>query len=279
MKLQLKRLLTIVLTVALVFSLAYVSWDHQLRASDGDGSVTAAEQQQQAEQTLAPVEVIVPPAEEPAPAPVVEEAAPAPVVEEPAPAPVVEEPAPAPVVEEPAPAPVVEEPAPVVEEPAPAPVVEEPAPVVEEVVVEKPVVEEPVAEEPAPVVEEPAVEEPVVEEPAVEEVVAEEPVAEEPVAEEPVAEEPVVEEVVDKFANASVTVRMQNQGDIYFGDYVTLLAEVNGVADGASYSIRWQTIRDQEKGWEQIGSGSTYSFTVSESNATLPYRAVLVCND
>ncbi len=215
MRFQLKRLLTVVLTVALVVSLAYVSWDHHLRASDGDGSVTAAQQQEQAEQTLAPVEVIVPPMEEP--------------------------------------------------------VVEEPA-------AEEPVVEEPAAEE--PVVEEPAAEEPVVEEPAAEEPVVEEPAAEEPVVEETAAEEPVAEEpVVDKFANASVTVRMQNSGDIYYGDSVTLLAQVNGVAEGASYSIQWQTMRDEKEGWKQIGSGSTYSFVVTESNATLPYRAVLVCND
>ena len=72
---------------------------------------------------------------------------------------------------------------------------------------------------------------------------------------------------------------MQNNGDIYFGDQVTLLAEVSGVEGNADYTIRWQTIYDEEEGWVNIGSGRTYAFTVNESNAKLPYRAVMVCND
>lgn len=67
MKLEIKRLLTVVLAVALIVGVGYFSWDDQLRASEDDGTVTAAQQQEQAEQTLAPVEVVVPeetPAEE-----------------------------------------------------------------------------------------------------------------------------------------------------------------------------------------------------------------------
>ena len=48
MKMQIKRLLTVVLAVALIVGVGYFSWDDQLRASDSDGSVTA--EQQQAEQ-------------------------------------------------------------------------------------------------------------------------------------------------------------------------------------------------------------------------------------
>ena len=139
MKFQLKRILTVILTVALVVGIGYFSWDSQLRASDSDGTVTAAGQQEMVEQTLSPVQVIITESDEMV---IVTSDAEEPAAEEP----VAEEP----VAEEPA----VEEP--VAEEPA----VEEP--VAEEPVAEEPVAEEPVTEE--PVAEEPAVEEPVVEE-------------------------------------------------------------------------------------------------------------------
>ncbi len=70
MKLQIKRLCTALVAVALIVGAVYFSWDHQLQASDEEGTVTAAQQQEQVEQTTAPVEVVVPeetPAEAPAP--------------------------------------------------------------------------------------------------------------------------------------------------------------------------------------------------------------------
>ena len=118
MKFQLKRILTVVMTVALVVGIGYFSWDRQLRASESDGTVTAAQQQEMAEQTLTPVQVIITEDDEM----VIVNQDEKPAVEEP-------------VAEEPA----VEEPA--VEEPA----AEEP--VAEEPVAEEPAVEEPAAEE------------------------------------------------------------------------------------------------------------------------------------
>lgn len=166
MKAQIKRFLTVAMVVALVLGVGYYSSDLRLRASDEDGTVTAQDSQDQAEQTLAPVEVVVP-AEEPAPAvPAEETAAP---------------------------------------EAPPAP--------------------------------------------------------------------------VDKFANAKINISLVNKDELYYGDTVTLRAKVSGVEEGGAYSIQWQA--DYGEGWENIGgaTGENYRFTVNAENASLPYRAVMICND
>ena len=82
---KMKYWILIALAVVIVGGLSAVTLDHQLKASDGDGTSTAAEQQAEAQVQETVVEIAVPA--------VVEE--PAPVVEEPKaeePAPVVEEP-------------------------------------------------------------------------------------------------------------------------------------------------------------------------------------------
>ena len=307
MKFQLKRIFTVILTVALVVGIGYFSWDSQLRASDSDGTVTAAGQQEMAEQTLSPVQVIITESDEMV---IVTSDAKEPAAEEPvAEEPVVEEPA----VEEPVAEeavteePVVEEPAveeavteePAVEEPVTEeavteePAVEEPVteeavteelaveePVAEEVVTEERAVEEPVTEEAVteePVVEEPVTEEPVTEEPAVEEPVTEEPVTEELAVEEPAVEEIVEEEPIDPLINASVRVWLGNEGELYYGDTAVLYATVRGVPDDVSYTIQWQT--DYGKGWVNIPgeTGESYRFVMTRQNVELPYRAVLIC--
>ncbi len=72
--------------------------------------------------------------------------------------------------------------------------------------------------------------------------------------------------------NESISIRMENTGDIYFGDTVTLKADVRN-AEG-NYSIVWEVLT--EDGWKQVGSGQKYSFVVTESNAANQYRALLI---
>lgn len=70
----------------------------------------------------------------------------------------------------------------------------------------------------------------------------------------------------------SIRISIINEGDIYYGDLVTLWASVNNVADG--YRIVWEM--ETADGWVQVGSGQTYSFTVTSANAFAAYRALLV---
>lgn len=70
----------------------------------------------------------------------------------------------------------------------------------------------------------------------------------------------------------SISIRMENTGDIYYGDTVTLKADVYNAESG--YSIIWEVLT--EDGWEKVGSGEKYSFTVTEANAANQYRAVLI---
>lgn len=213
--------------------------------------------------------------------------------------------APADVIEAPAEVEVIEAPA----EPEPEIVIEEievvEEPVVEEVVeeapVEEPVVEEVIVEE-APVEEEVIVEEAPVEEIPVEEEVIVEVVPETPVEE--IADEqtevsdediviiededtplglgavapmlpltdPLLQVPAARFT-AQVGVRLLNEGAIYFGDTVTLLAEVNGAS--ADYLITWECSEDGLE-WEPCGDGETLEFVVDKDNAGLAFRAVAV---
>ena len=170
-----------------------------------------------------------------------------------------ETPAPAPVTAE-APAPVEEKPS----EPAPAPAEEKPT---EEATVEATVEAtiEPAAEATVEPTEE-ATAEPTVE-PTEEATV-------EPTAEP--AEEATAEPTPFAFTG-KVSVKLRNEGDIYFGDTVTLRAVVSDA--NADYEIRWEvnkTGRDSD--WKVISgeTSKTYSFTVTEENAEYAYRAVLV---
>lgn len=70
----------------------------------------------------------------------------------------------------------------------------------------------------------------------------------------------------------SIYIARKGNGDIYFGDQVTLEAFVNNVPAG--YTITWEY--ETEDGWVQIATGDTYTFTVTQANANYVYRAVLV---
>ena len=63
--------------------------------------------------------------------------------------------------------------------------------------------------------------------------------------------------------------------DLAYGDKVTLKAVVSDV--NKPYTIRWEAF--ENGAWKKIGSGESYSFIVSEENASLSYRAVLVAKD
>ena len=167
-----------------------------------------------------------------------------------------ETPAPAPVVVE-APAPVEQAPAPAAEEkasePTPAPAPEAPAP--EAPAPEAPAPEAPAADTSTEPTEAPAAE------------------ATEAPAEEPTAE-PTAEPTPFAFTG-TVTVKLDNDGDIFLGDKVTLRAEVRDA--NADYEIRWEYSKGGDD-WKTISgeTSKTYSFTVTEENAEYAYRAVLV---
>lgn len=72
--------------------------------------------------------------------------------------------------------------------------------------------------------------------------------------------------------NESIHISIVNDGDIYYGDVVTLWASIKNVADG--YQIIWEM--ETAGGWVKVGSGQSYSFTVNAANAAAAYRALLV---
>ncbi len=74
--------------------------------------------------------------------------------------------------------------------------------------------------------------------------------------------------------NESISIKLLNQGDIYYGDQVTLMAIVNNAESG--YQISWEKYNSEDKCWVKVGSGERYSFTVTESNAASQFRAVLI---
>ena len=159
--------------------------------------------------------------------------------------------------------------------PAPAPVVEEkkeesaPAPAAEEKKEE--VTAAPAAETPAPVAEAPATEVPATEAPATEAPATEAPATEAPATEEPAPE--AIEEAPVAFTG-SVEVKLENDGEIFFGDTVVRRAVVRDA--NTAYEIRWEVKKDRD--WEVIGGEdeSIYKFVVTEENAAYEYRAVLI---
>lgn len=133
---------------------------------------------------------------------------------------------------------------------------------------------ETVAEEPA---EEIVVEE--TEQPTVEE--TEEPVVEptaEPTVEptaEPTAEpttEPTVEPTAEPAPQGTVRIILLNEGPLYYGDEVALLADVDNVED--EHTLTWQ-IKVEEDKWENIAVGRTYRFILTPENANLEYRVIV----
>ena len=97
-----------------------------------------------------------------------------------------------------------------------------------------------------------------------------------------VPEETPAEEVqapADPFQNARISVSLTNDGDLYYGDIAMLWAQVSGVEGNGSYTIQWQT--DNGEGWENIpgATGPSYNFSLNGSNATRPYRAVMICQN
>ncbi len=97
--------------------------------------------------------------------------------------------------------------------------------------------------------------------------------------EQPEATE-VPEEVVEPFS-AQVSVKLMNgAAEIFYGDSVTLVADVKNA--NQAYTVRWEVFQGDvdaetnEQVWTTVGSGDTYTFTVTEDNAEYAYRAVLV---
>ena len=92
-----------------------------------------------------------------------------------------------------------------------------------------------------------------------------------PVEPEAPAEEPVF--------TASVKVELKNEGQLYYGDSVTLQAVVENA--NAAYTVRWEyydeeaSLEKNEDVWVACHTGEDYTFTVNEVNAALTYRVVV----
>ena len=69
-------------------------------------------------------------------------------------------------------------------------------------------------------------------------------------------------------------IKLVNEGDIYFGDTVTLRAVVRDA--NTAYEIRWEC--NDGDGWVEIPDEDEleYEFVVTEENAALAYRVVLI---
>lgn len=72
----------------------------------------------------------------------------------------------------------------------------------------------------------------------------------------------------------SVEIKLENEGDIYFGDTVVLRAMIYGA--NTDYEIRWEYLSGSE--WKVIEGEDeeTYDFVVTEENADREYRVVLI---
>lgn len=89
-------------------------------------------------------------------------------------------------------------------------------------------------------------------------------------------EAPAVEAAPFVFTG-EVDVRLENDGEIFFGDTVTLCAVVRNA--NADYTISWEVDKTGSgNSWETLSNenDTTYSFEVTEENAAYAYRAVLV---
>ena len=79
-------------------------------------------------------------------------------------------------------------------------------------------------------------------------------------------------------ADRKVEIEAQFEGELNYGDKVTLKANLEGY-ENCEYTIKWQSSKDNEN-WENVGcKGETFSFTVTEENADLFYSAVVVITE
>ncbi len=74
---------------------------------------------------------------------------------------------------------------------------------------------------------------------------------------------------------AAVKVERKGEGALYYGDRVTLTAQVSNA--NRMYAIRWEVNRQDDEGWKAIAgaSGADYSFALTEENVNYEYRVVL----
>ena len=74
----------------------------------------------------------------------------------------------------------------------------------------------------------------------------------------------------------SVLVELVNEGAVYFGDRVTLRANIRDV--NTAFQIRWEVNCQDNNGWRAISDeqGSEYEFVVTPDNVNYEYRVVLV---
>lgn len=72
---------------------------------------------------------------------------------------------------------------------------------------------------------------------------------------------------------ANVKVWLEHEGDIYYGDYVTLHASISEAS--AAYTVRWEVSKDSMT-WRKVWDGEMYTFQVTKDNANDFYRAVAV---
>lgn len=99
-------------------------------------------------------------------------------------------------------------------------------------------------------------------------------------SEAPAEQETPVEDSSDAVAmfSAQVSIRLANEGQLYYGDSVRLEAEVTE-ANG-EYTVCWQYYEEANIGsdvdpWVTIAIGDAYTMIVTEENAALTYRVVL----
>ena len=96
----------------------------------------------------------------------------------------------------------------------------------------------------------------------------------------PLPQEPVIESVP---FSARIRAMLKNDGAIYFGDKVSLVAVVMGATD--EYDIRWDYYKEDadvehgENPWVPCGDGELYSFIADKDNTGVTYRTVVVSGD
>ena len=132
--------------------------------------------------------------------------------------------------------------------------------------------EEPKDEDEPDVDDEPATDAPVVDEPT-----TDDPEADETTGDESVVDDPTMDDEPEEPFMATVVIKLENEGDIYFGDLVTLRAKVEANGD---YTVVWEYLEENpededEPIWVALDEGDTYKFIVNEENALLTYRAVV----
>lgn len=83
------------------------------------------------------------------------------------------------------------------------------------------------------------------------------------------------EETAAVTEEASISIGRVSKDEVYYGDQVTLQAYVKNIS--GDYMIVWEQLKDGQ--WIRVGSGSQYTFTVTEATAAAEFRAVLVIPD